>query len=155
MNIEKKDIERKILTEECWIDLGDGLGLRIDYPTRGQEAEYRRLDALWAFNAMMEQSEQPINYYLRCACKQVRGLTIENEEASIEVKNGLAKNLVFKGGQVDFIDFLVGANLWYRAWFDVKQKLAYDDIDKKKLQSQPDSTEKESSENIENLSGKA
>jgi hypothetical protein len=166
MEIKSEDLEeRKPLTEDCWIDLGDGFEIRIDYPTRGQESEYKRVSQLMGVESRDENkfSDEQLmrlgSFYLKCVCKEIKGLNVDKEPAKLEIKKGLAENIVFKKDgkekSVDFIDWLSGMNLWLITWAQARMKLKYDDVDKKKLQLQPNSTEKENSQEEANTSVKA
>ena len=90
--IEK--IERKTLGEDCWLSIGEDIRLKIDYLTRAQEMEYERLSLAWNFNQGEKLHSHDLEYYFRCAVKDIQGITIEGREAVLECKNGLAKDLV-------------------------------------------------------------
>ena len=143
MNLTKEQIEKKTLSGECWIKVSD-FELRIDYPTRNQDAEYRRLKSYWDLG-MGGESEHFMNYYIRSTVKAVRGLTIEGQDVELESIGGLAMNLKSNSVSVDLIEVLLGLGKWEDALVSIRERLSVTNLDKKKLNSQPDLSKTESS----------
>ena len=160
MDISKKDIqkiERKSLGEDCWINLSDDVRIRIDYLTRAQEVEFNRLSIAWGLQQGDSVHSHHLEYYFRCAVKDVQGITIEGKETTLTFKHGVAQNLItenikndklpeddpLKKKPLDVVASFIGLGLFYVAVGSIFQRLEMDDADKKKLPSVQDSVKKD------------
>ena len=150
--IEAKVTERKLLSEECWIDVGNDIQLRIDYPTHSQSTEQRRLEMLW-FNKMARpDTEHWIEYYIRCTVREVRGFSIEGKAARLVLERGIADHLTNAdparpnemGKNLDVIAVFVEFDMLESLCGMILQRLEMNEMDKKKLQSQDSLSEMES-----------
>jgi hypothetical protein len=137
-----KRIERKLLSEECWIDLGDGLEIKIDYMTRSQEVEFRRLATLWELQGTSEKQHY-WGYFLKSISKNIRGLTIAGKPATLEFKNGLLENIISDGNKYDYVAVLLELKKLENLYYEAYTKLVFDDVDKKKFLSVQESSKTE------------
>ncbi len=169
MDITKEKIERierKTLGEDCWIPIGEDIKIKVDYLTRAQEMEFNRLSLSWNLNKGQGTHSHHLEYYMRCAIKDIIGITIEGKEAELIIKDGLAKYLVTeeikkdklpdddprKKKPLDFIACLLGLELFEIALYKIYEKLEMTEADKKKLQSAQNSVKPENSEGQEKSS---
>lgn len=150
MNVTKRQTERKLLSEDCWIDVED-CKVRIDYMTRSQETEYRRLAMMWRADM---QSDEPhyVEHYIRCAVQEFTGATIEDKPAKLVRTNGKADKFVTDSAECDFIQFLLATGIHETVWIGIVQRLSFDDMDKKKQSSQQTSSKAVISESVASAS---
>lgn len=142
-DISKEQIERKTLSEDCWIDLGE-FEIKVDYPTYSQTTELRRLTILWEAQRANEDTEHFLGYYLRSTLKGVKGLVANGKELTVEIERGLAKN--FAGDKpLDIVATFLALGLLEIAVVRTRERLEMSGEDKKKFLSQPNSLKKEES----------
>ena len=128
----KKRVEKKLLSEDCWIDLVDGLKIRVDYLTRSQETELRRLKTLWKYNLADPESNHWIEYYFRAAVKEIQGFTIEGQPAKLESSGGLAMSLINeKGDSVDVCGAFAELGILETACSLIRERLDFGELSKK------------------------
>lgn len=133
----KVEPEKKLLGESCWIALADDLKIRIDYLTRAQETEFRRLLKLWEGNRADPNGNHWIEYYFRAAVKEVLGFTIEGERSTLTVEHGLARSLKNDKGtkEIDVCAAFVEYGILEGACGLIRQRLEFGDIEKKSSES--------------------
>src|SRR3990167_8878548 len=144
-DITNEQIERKTLSEDCWIDLED-FQIRIDYPTYSQTTELRRLAIQWGAGQADENTEHYLGYYLRATLRGVKGLFSNGKELTLELERGLAKNFIGGDKPLDVIATFVHLKLLELAVSEIQQKLQVSGEDKKKSLSQPNSLKREEPE---------
>ncbi len=152
MDIKKSDveqIEKKTLGEDCWITLGD-VKIKVDYLTRAQEMEFNRLVLMWENKHGDQAHSHHLEYYFRCAVKDIQGITIEGKEATLTFKNGMAQELVSGESRLDIIACFLELKLFMLATGMIIEKLQISEADKKKLQSAQDSVKTENLQEPEN-----
>lgn len=159
MDISKdtvEKIERKSLGEECWISLGD-IKIRVDYLTRSQEMEFNRLSIAWGLQQGHIVHSHHLEYYFRCAVKDIQGITIEGKETVLTFKNGLAQDLVTNDlkesdrKKLDVVACFLGLEMFHLACGSIFQRLEMSEADKKKLRFVQDSVKTENSQGPESL----
>jgi len=146
MDITKDQIRPKVLSENCWVDLPDGVSLRVDYMTDSMESELRRINRLWIFS---HSTEHPDDFYLRAVVKEVKGINYEGEPYKVKLERGL---VVDEENRPTLPQILKAGRLYDVAILRVRSVLEFSAFDKKKLHSQSNSSEKEDSKNSESLS---
>jgi hypothetical protein len=143
--VELKVPEKKLLSEECWIELGDGLRFRIEYPSEGRKTEFQRLWLLWYNGKADGRTEHWAAYYIRSTVKEVDGLTIEGESAKLMFDSDLATE--FSNGKSS-LDFITTLNEWRLVFVlagMIMEHLGMTEIDKKKFPSLPISSSEDNS----------
>lgn len=140
-DISKEQIERKTLSEECWIELGD-FQIKVDYPTYSQVTELRRLTIMWEAQRASEDTEHFLGYYLRSTLKGVKGLVADGKELTVELERGLAKNFVGGSRPLDIVATFLAVELLEIAVVRIRERLEVSNEDKKKSSSQPSSLKK-------------
>jgi hypothetical protein len=149
MDIEKQQIERKPLGEDCWIDLPGDVRLRIDYMTEAQDSQLRKLNLMWQFNVQTEKLEYADDYMIRATVKEVQGLTIEGEPFKLNIVHGMIERPKIEKEEdrlKDFVSILKAASLYEATVMSINMRLAMSGTDKKKLKfadslpSQPESS---------------
>jgi hypothetical protein len=137
--------EKKLLSEECWIELSDDVKVRVDYPTRSQEVELRRLQKLWNFGLARADTEHWLSYYLRATIRDVVGFTIEGRLARLVLDRGLAKHLTNDDKTLDVVALFVDLDIVEELAGKINSRLEVTDVEKKTSQSPPSISEKENS----------
>jgi hypothetical protein len=143
--VELKVPEKKLLSEECWIELGDEVKIRIDYPTRSQEVELRRLQKVWNYHKESADTSHWMEYYLRTAIREVVGFSSEGKPLTLVVERGLAKELTDGTVHLDLIATLLELDLIEAVGGMIMQRLEMTEIDKKKFPSLPISSSEDNS----------
>jgi hypothetical protein len=147
----KKPVEKKLLSEQAWIELWDGVRVRIDYLTRAQETELRRLRAMWRAKIADPNGDHFLEYYIRAAVKEAVGFGIEGETARIESSGGLAMNLVTspqdadKSLRIDITEAFAQLGALEALCGAISERLNFDEVEKKSVSSPPSSLSAESS----------
>ncbi len=137
MDISSEAIKPKLLSEPCWIDLGDDISVRVEYPSQSQATEFRRLEISWNLGMAMPGMEHWIGYYFRSTVKEVKGLTIDGKAVELYVERGLARSIVESGKDSDAVDLDVlavfsGIGKLEIAVGLIRKRLEFTDTDKKK-----------------------
>ena len=144
--VDLKAPEKKLLSEECWIDLANDVKIRIDYPTRSQEVELRRLQKIWFHDKQQPDTEHWMTAYLRATIKDAVGFSIEGKPAILIVERGLAKELTCdkdsKNPQdhLDLIATFIELDLVEAIGGLIMSRLEMTDVEKKTLPSPPNSS---------------
>ena len=155
MDISKQaveKIERKSLGEDCWINIGDDIRVRVDYMSKSQEIEFNRHVLAFETDHSEILHRHYIDFYLRATIKAVEGITLEGRETELESVNGLAMSLVTTDNKkspqqkIDLIGTIVELGMTFILCGMIVEKLKFTEADKKKLQSVQDSVRKENSQ---------
>ena len=137
----KPQIEKKLLGEDVWIDIGnDGEKVRIDYQTRSQEVEFRRLQKVWFAGMFNADTEHWVVFYLRSTIREVEGFTIEGKPAKLVLERGSAKELSNGEKSIDVIAMFQDADLVWSLAGEIMSRLNVSETEKKTQSSQPNSS---------------
>ena len=154
IELKEELIERKLLSEEAWIELGD-IRIRFDYPTRSQEMEFRILKVRWDGGHAEATSEHWIGYYLRATIKEVLGFARNGKPYKLELINGLARDLVAGENRLDMIAVFQEYDLLESLFGLIWKRLEVTELDKKKFLLQPNSLKTENSNTEKDLNPEA
>ena len=121
MNFTKEDF-KKTLTEELWIELKDGFAVRVDYPVYPHTANISKLAVMEATGD--EMKEPSFAFYIRAIVKDFRGCEIEGKDYHPKLENHLLS--------IDDFNFLHGQNFTWKIIEEARQKLDFNQVDKKK-----------------------
>lgn len=138
--MELKIPEKKLLSEPCWIDLNDEVKVRIDYPTRSQEVELRRLQKIWFSGLARADTEHWMAYYLRSTIREVMGFSIEGKPAQLVLERGSALSLSNGTTSLDLIATLLELDLIEALGGMIMSRLEVTEVEKKRLDSPPSSS---------------
>jgi len=122
MQIEQK----KTLTEELWLTLGEGdnsFEVKIDYPVYPHNATLSKLSIDEAMGKI--PAEPSWAFYVRSVVKDFRGLFSGDKEYHPKI----VKNLL----SVEDFEMLMGMGHAETIWLDANKKLNFSELDKKKL----------------------
>jgi hypothetical protein len=138
--MELKLPDKKLLGEDLWFDLSDEIKVRIDYPSRSQEVEQRRLQKVWNGGYAQADSEHWLAYYVRSTLREVVGFTIEGKPAVLIVEKGIARNLSNGEKSLDVVSVLLELDILFSLASAIMSRLEVTEVEKKSSGSQPNSS---------------
>ena len=147
--IELKIPEKKLLSEACWIELSEGVRIRIDYPSRSQEVELRRLQKMWFHGMQQADTEHWMSFYLRTTIKEVEGFSVDGgKPLKLVLERGLAKELTDGTAHLDLIATFLEMDLIEAIGGMIMQRLEVTEVEKKTSASPLNSSKMENSKEI-------
>lgn len=151
IDLKKEEYEKKLLGVDCWLEIGkdygvnDPIKIRIDYPTRSQTVEFRRLLTVWKADLQTEHTQHWLEYYFRSTVREIEGISVEGKAARLTLEGGLAKNLSAGNVDLDVVQVFSTLGILQVVVGMIRSKLEFSDIEKKNSQSPLNSSKKESS----------